>query len=514
MAISTPCLAGADVGTTNCKAVVIDRTGRILASSQVGYPTRFPRPGWAEQDPEDWHRTFVQAVRECIAAAGISPAQILALGLCGPAHNVVLLDSAGHVLRPVILWSDRRSTAQASWLHDRHGELIFRTTYQPVNPSWTLSQLLWIRHHEPDIWRRIHRVVIGKDYLTYRLTGSWQTDWYDALGTQLFDARLREWSGEICDVLQLPGACLPPVTDATMIAGKVTRQAACDTGLAEGTLVAVGSGDSSVEALGVGVVEPGQCIVKLGTSGTVNLITALPRPHPQTMTYYHLPAGRWCTIAATNSGAAAASWFGQAFNLGGDNLELAAAIDRLSAPLPPGSEGLIFHPYLQGERSPHWDPHLRGSFVGITVQHHQGHFARAVLEGVAFSLRECLDLLRGMDLPISQTRIMGGGARSAVWRQIVADVLHTELLLPDLESTAYGAALVAGVAGGLYSDVLEAARVARPVREVVVPGAKAVACYERLYPLYKRITQSLTPICHTLSDLYMNTAEGDGCLPT
>jgi xylulokinase len=497
-----PYLIGADAGTSGCKVTLIDSAGHVLAGSQAGYKTNFPRPGWAEQDPEDWHRALVQAVRQCIETADVPARDVAALSVCGPAHNVVLLDRDRCALQPVIHWSDLRSTPQAAWLEAEHGSTIYEITYQRVNPVWTLPQLLWVRQNQPEVWQRIHRVVIGKDYLSYRLTGSWRTDWYDAMGTQMFDARAREWSQPICELLGLPLDRLPPVSDATEITGKVTAAAAQETGLATGTPVAVGSGDSVVEALGAGVVEPGQCIVKLGTAGNVNVVTAEPRPDRRTLTYCHVVPDRWYTIAATNSGASSAKWFREAFNLkarspgaGGRFL-----VDRMAAEVPPGSEGLIFHPYLQGERSPYWDPALRGDFIGITIRHQQQHFARAVLEGVAFSLRDCVELVRDLGISITETRLMGGGACSALWRQIVANVLGMDLLVSAEGTTAYGAALLAGVASGVFSDVQEAAMSAIHTQGNVQSDPKNAARYAQLYPLYRQATQSLGPIYHALRE--------------
>ena len=499
---STPYLIGVDAGTSNCKATLIECGGRVVTSAQHAYPTHHPRAGWAEQDPNDWYRAVAHVVRQCINAADVDPGKILAVSVCGPAHNAVLLDREGHALQSVILWSDLRSSRQARWLEAQHGSLIFETTYHPPNPSWTLSQLLWVRENQPEIWRHIDRIVIGKDYLSYRLTGSWRTDWYDAMGTQMFDARSRVWSEPICQIIGLPLEWLPPISDAHEITGRVSAAGARETGLVQGTPLAVGSGDSVIEAMGASVVRPGQCIVKLGTAGNVNAVAAKPRPDRRTLTYSHVVPGQWFTVVPTNSGAAAAAWFREAFSLGAASTEQKGSlvVDDLAAEVAPGSEGLIFHPYLQGERAPHWDPNLRGGFVGVTVRHRQSHFARAVLEGIAFSLRDCLGLVRELNLPIAECYLLGGGARSALWRQILADVLDTELKVFSTETTSHGAALMAGVAAGVYVDVLDAARHAVRAVATVKPDPANAALYERLYVLYRQVAQSLAPLYQTWND--------------
>jgi xylulokinase len=495
-------LIGVDAGTSSCKATLIDAQGQVLASASQAYTTVYPKPGWAEQDPDAWYRALVHAVRHCVSAAGVSARDVSALSVCGPAHNVVLLDRDDRVLQPVILWSDARSAPQAGWLGSNHGSSIFNITYQAVNPGWSLSQLLWVRQNQPDIWRQIHRVVIGKDYLSYRLTGAWGTDPYDATGTQIHDVRAGQWSPLICDLLGLPPSKLPPIGAATSVTGNLTTTAARETGLTVGTVVAVGSGDSAVEALAAGAMVPGHCIIKLGTAGNVNVVTAEPRPHPRTLTYPHVIPGLWMTILATNAGAAAADWFAHAFDLRASTspaLDL-LLLEQMAAAAPAGSEGLIFHPYLQGERSPYWDPNLRGGFIGITIRHRQEHFARAILEGVAFSLRDCLGLLRELGIPVSTMHLMGGGARGAVWPQIMADALAAELTVSEPGVTSIGAAMVAGVAAGLFKDVRETARIAPLSQKTVSPDAISQAQYERQFPLYQALTRNLRPIYHALSE--------------
>lgn len=494
-------LLGADVGSSSCKVVLIDHTGREHASGQKAYDTLYSQPGWAEQDPEEWYRTFCQAVRKSLTVTDIQARQIQAISITGPAHNVVLMGENDQILRPVIHWSDRRSTPQAEWLAEEHGDLIFETTFQTVNPSWTLAQLFWVQQNQPEIWSKVKRIFLQKDYVIYRLTGSWQTDSYDAVGTQIYNVKQRSWSKELCEILDLPLSVLPPIGEATQISGFVSKVAADETGLAAGTPVAIGSGDSVVEALGVGVIETGQCIIKLATSGAVNVVTEEPQPSPLTMTYAHVIPRRWYSISATNSGASSAMWFRKAFAFNDAIGSGFSAMEELASASNPGSEGLIFHPYLQGERAPYWDPRMRGDFVGITVSHQQKHFARAVLEGVAFSLRDCLEMVKIIGLPITDITILGGGARSKLWRQILTDILGQIVRYPEGPATEYGAALLAGVAGGVYSNLYQAAEYCLKAKDLEPEGAN-IPRYEDLFSLYQRVTENLIPIQHALSEMY------------
>jgi xylulokinase len=490
-------LLGADVGSSGCKVVVADLCGKELGSGQASYSTRHPRPGWAEQDPADWYVSLCAAVRASLAIAGVPGHSILGLSVTGPAHTVALLDKQDQVLRPAIHWSDLRSVRQAEWLEAQHGERVFELSYQPVNPSWTASQLLWVRDNEPVVWGKLARILPQKDYLVYTLTGAWQTDTYDAIGTQLFDCEVGAWSQELCNLLDLDPRVLPPVREAVSLAGRLSTAAAQATGLPAGTAVAVGSGDSAIEALGVGALRPGQGIVKLATSGAVNVVTAAPQPHRTTMTYKHLSPGCWYTIAATSSGAASWAWFQRAFGREQAHAD-PGEFESLAEQAPTGSEGLLFHPYLQGERAPYWDACLRGGFLGITPRHRAAHFARAVLEGVAYSLRDCLAMLEGLGLAVDEIHLTGGGARRALWRQITADVLGRSLRCPEGEATALGAALVAGVAVQAYDTVEQASR-ASLKGNMLTPDAQAADRYSKLFLVYQQAAHGLAPVYHSLA---------------
>jgi xylulokinase len=432
-----------------------------------------------------------------MADGDLRPSDVAGLSVDGPAHSVALLGADGEVVYPTIHTSDLRSAPQTRWLEQQHGPRVFEITLQRPNVSWTLSHLLWLKQHAPEAWSRLRRVLVVKDYVRARLTGDDLTDEYDAIGTQLYDARARQWSDELCDVLGFPSDRLPRVADAFDIAGKVTAQAACNFGLIEGAPVAVGSGDSVVEAFGVGVVSPGQATAKLATHGNVNAVTDGLCPSPCLITYRHLVGGHGFTIAATNAGASSLRWFREnvAHLIQADaearSASVHALVEEVAACAPAGSDGLLFHPYLMGERTPHWDPLLRGDFIGIGAHHGLPHFMRAVLEGVAFSLRDCLGTIAEAGLPVRELRVIGGGAKIKLWRQILCDVLGRPLIRPGVEDASFGAAMLASVAVNWYADWREAVAACVHCDVMTEPDEAAHALYSRLYEIYRDAATAL-----------------------
>lgn len=507
-------LLGIDVGSSDCKVVLISTSGEIIAQRAQSYPTHQLGEGRVEQNPEDWYQVACAVTRDCVGASGIDPVQIAGAAVDGPAHNVALLDEAGAVLRPTIHWSDLRSIPQTERLEDALGHTILSTTYCRVNPAWTLPQLLWLKENEADIWARLRRILVTKDYVRYRMTGVYQTDIYDAIGTQLYDVELGVWSPELTDLLGFRAAWLPCVEHASAISGPLLPHAAEAMGLVSGIPVAVGSGDSVVEAFGIGAIEPGHCIVKLGTAANVNLVTARPYPSRQTITYQHVIPSHWFTITATNSGAATMRWFRETFfqreseQAQARGVSIHEIIDQMADGVAPGSDGLIFHPYLKGERSPYWDPYLRGDFVGISAQHNMHHFARAVLEGVAYSIRDCLQVVAAIGEPVTRFTLIGGGSKSAVWRRILCDVLGEPLHRPQNESAAYGSALLAGVATGVFADWQTAVDQCVQTREIIHPDAANHELYDAYFDVYRSITADLQRHFHRLA-LVNRTKESD-----
>jgi xylulokinase len=425
----------------------------------------------------------------------------------GPAHNVALMNKSGDILYPTIHWSDLRSSAQCEWLERWHGDRIFKITYQRVHPSWTLSQLLWLKENEPRIWPDLRRILVTKDYVRYRFTGTYETDVYDAIGTQLYDIEKDCWSEALCSLLGFSTDWLPVVSPITAVSGELLPDAAGNTGLKPGVPIAVGSGDSVVEAFGIGVVDPGQCIVKLGSAANVNIVTDRPLPSPFALTYRHVMNDRWFTITPTNSGASTMRWFRDTFCRGEESeaerrgISAYDLIGELTADIPAGCEGLIFHPYLMGERSPYWDPHLRGDFIGISAGHRVNHFARAVLEGVAFSIRDCIEEIAKLAQPVSERWLLGGGAKSEIWIKILCDVLGMPLVKPKVDDASFGAGLLAGVAVGTFPDTQAALKVYDPVERILHPEPKMHQLYSEYFDIYRHVTHDLSAHNHRLVKL-------------
>ncbi|MFN8418677.1 MAG: xylulokinase [Anaerolineae bacterium] len=503
-------LLGVDVGSSDCKVVLLDERGSLISSAAAAYPTFHPRPNWAEQNAEDWYGAARAAIRTCLNTADIDPRAIAGICVDGPAHNVALLDQHFQPIYPVIHWSDLRSVPQTRFLEEQAGERIFQLSLCRVNAAWTLAQLLWLRQNEPEVWSKLRHLLVTKDYVRYRLTGDYQTDPYDAIGTQLYDAYGQQWSAELCALTDLNPAWLPAVCPPTAIAGTLIATAAADLGLPAGIPVAVGSGDSVVEALGIGAVAAGQGLVKIGTAANVNLVTAQPQPSRQSITYPHVVADQWFTITATNSGASTMRWFRDTFcrlevqQAAAQGISVYALIDQLAEGSAPGAQGLIFHPYLNGERTPYWDPDLRGDFVGITAQHNIHHFARAILEGVAFSLRDCVDAVRQIGQPISELYLVGGGAKSARWAQTICDVIGQPLIKPPVEDAAFGAALLAGIAVGVFADTSAAVDQGVRTGTILQPNPALRDLYDAYFEVYRAITRDLAQHHHQLTKLVAN----------
>jgi xylulokinase len=451
-------LLGIDVGTTGVKAVRISETGEVLGRAEEEYPLSIPQPGWAEQDPEDWWRAA-----ERVLAAEDGP-----LGLSGQMHGLVLLDGDGGVLRPAILWNDQRTGEECAEIEATIGlERLIDLTGNRALPGFTAPKLLWVRKHEPEIWSRVARVLLPKDYVRFRLTGVHAIDAADASGTLLFDVARRQWSVEVCDALGIPVEWLPRAGESTELAG---------------------AGDQQAGALGVGVVGPGPLSVVLGTSGVVFAALDGYRADPQARVHVfcHAVPDTWEAMGVMLSAAGSLRWLRDV--VGGTFDELVGE----AAGWAPGTEGLTFLPYLQGERTPHADPDARGAFVGLSLQHDRGALVRAVLEGVAFGLRDSLELLRELGVSPTHGRASGGGARSRLWLGIVASVLGLPLELTAVdEGSAYGAALLAGVRGGVFANVPEAVAACVSVRERIDPDASQAAAYDERYARFRALYPAL-----------------------
>jgi xylulokinase len=490
------CVLGVDVSTTATKAVLVDEAGAIAGIGVSEYGFEAPRPLWSEQDPALWWDGAVAAIREAFARTRLTGADVAAIGLTGQMHGLVLLDGADQVLRPAILWNDQRTAADCDLIRDAVGpQRLVALTGNDAVTGLTAPKLVWVRDHEPDVWARTAHVLLPKDYVRLRLTGDHAMDKADGSGTLLFDLAARDWSPEMLEALRIPPAWLPPTREGPAVCGCISASAAAATGLRAGTPVVAGGGDQSANAVGVGVVDPGSVALSLGTSGVIFAASAAPlfdaagRVHA----FCHAVPERWHLMSVMLSAAGSLRWFRDTFAPEMAFSDLVAS----GASIPPGSEGLFFLPYLSGERSPHPDPRARGAFVGLTLAHDRRHLTRAVLEGVAFGLRDGLDLMIAAGMPIpGQVRASGGGTASPLWRQILADVLETEIATVETsEGAAFGAALLSTIAAGWFPDVATAARALVVTRPVAEPGADA-ARYRSAHAVYRALYPALVPVFH------------------
>lgn len=490
-------MLGIDLGAGSLKASVIDDAGRLCGEAAYPVVTLMPQPGFAEQDVGGWWQAMVAAVPQAVAAAGIAAAQISGIGVSAGAHIPVLMDAAGTVIRPAIMWSDQRAAAQAAALQAQAGAMIERTSLNRVNATWTLAMLAWLQAHEPASTARVKRLFLAKDYLRFLLTGTWETDFSDAVGALLADATTGGWSAEICALIDWDMATLPPIKAARDVVGGVTAAAARALGLAAGTPVVCGSNDTTVEFFGVGAVEPGMGAVKLATAGVLYLATKGPSVNPPVSCYPHIVPGMFYTATGTNSCASAHRWLRDLMFTDGGFAEM----DTLAASVEAGAGGMLFHPYLQGERAPYWDASLRGDFIGLTMGHTRAHFARALYEGIAFSICDVLRAAQALGLVYGTIRLMGGGARSATWRQIIADVTGLTVEVMENGDASFGAALVAGIGVGVFESPQDA--VARCVRRVsiCVPDTGRHDVYARLFEIYQQGQRVLAPLARGLADL-------------
>jgi xylulokinase len=472
-------LVGLDVGTTGVKAIAVGSDGSVLATAEHGYPLSTPRPGWSEQDPEDWWRAAEAALHEVSAGHDVA-----GIGLSGQMHGLVTLDEGDRVVRPAILWNDQRTAAECEAIEERIGlGRLMELTGNRALPGFTAPKLLWMRANEPDAYGRIARICLPKDYVRLRLTGSWAIDAADASGTLLLDVAGRRWSDEVLDALEIPPGWLPPVLESPAVSGSTTG----------GIPVAAGAGDCAAAALGVGVDGPGPASIVLGTSGVV--FAALPayRPdeHARVHVFCHAVPAAWHAMGVMLSAAGSLQWLHDVVAPDSSFDQLVAEAERWD----PGAEGILFLPYLQGERTPHADPDARGAFTGLQLRHDRGALTRAVLEGVAFGLRDSLDLLRGLGVEVSSARASGGGARSELWLRICASVLGVpiERTVVD-EGSAFGAALLGGVAGGVFADVHEAVSATVRARGVVEPDPAWQEAYAELHPRYRALYPALRAV--------------------
>ena len=497
-------LLGIDVGTGGTRAVVVDETGSVIAAASAEH-ARFASPqiGWAEQDPRDWWRAAAEAVCSVLAQPNVSLDQIACVGFSGQMHGAVLLDENNQVLRPALIWCDQRTDSQCRAITEMVGEKrLIELTSNPALTGFTLPKMLWVREQEPHIWSRVRTVLLPKDYVRLRLTGERATDVADASGTLLFDVVGRRWSDAMLDAMSIDRECLPRVFESQEITGQVSNEGAAATGLRAGTPVVAGAGDQAAGAVGMGIVRPGAVSATIGTSGVVFAATDRPAldQRGRVHTFCHAVPGRWHVMGVTQAAGLSLRWFLDRFGVlgdaaGTDNRDPYELLCEEAALAPEGSDGVLWTPYLMGERTPHLDPHARASLVGLTALHTRAHIIRAILEGVAFSLRDTLTIFAEMNVRVETIRLGGGGARSSLWRQIQADIYARDVeVLAAEEGAAYGAALLAGVGAGVWSSVDEACEQSVRVAKRVEPKPAAAALMNDRYAAYRALYPALQAI--------------------
>ena len=495
-------LLGIDVGTGGTRAVLIDSRGRVISSATAEHaPMSSPRIGWAEQSPEDWWRATCHAIHECLAKSSSSTDPISGIGLTGQMHGLVLLDAQDHVVRPALIWCDQRTGEECREITKQVGaQRLIELTANPALTGFTLPKIWWVRRHEPQLWARVRSLMLPKDYIRFRLTGARAIDVADASGTLMFDVVHRQWSQPMLEISKIDPALLPTVFESQEISGYVHEQGARAAGLPTGIPVVAGAGDQAAGAVGMGIVKPGAVSATIGTSGVVFAATSSPvlEPHGRIHTFCHAIPNRWHVMGVTQGAGLSLRWFRDQFGAGPDDGR--DPYDRLAdeaAKTPPGADGLLWTPYLMGERTPHLDPHARGALVGITAQHTRAHVIRAILEGVAFSLRDSLTLFRDIGVPIQSIRLGGGGARSPLWQQIQADIysMPVDLIEAD-EGAAYGAALLAGVGTKNWPSVEVACETAVRVAKRVEPNPKTAELMNLQYAEYRKVYPALREIRH------------------
>ena len=491
-------LIGLDIGTTGARAVAIDAEGHVVGTASAEYPIGTPRPGWTEQDPEDWWTASRVVLKDL---SGRLPEPVLGLGLSGQMHGAVFLDSRQHVIRPAILWNDQRTEAQTRTINEKVGlERLIRIAGNPALTGFQAPKLLWLRDEEPSAYALLRHVLLPKDYVRLRLTGEMTTDASDASGTLLLDLRARDWSQKLLDALEIPREWLPRVCEGPDVTGAIVNGAAQETGLPAGVWVAAGGGDNAAAAVGNGIVTEGLVSSSIGTSGVIFAHSDSLRIEPagRLHAFCHAVPGKYHLMGVTLSAGGSLRWWR---DIVGADLDY-ESLTALAAEAPSGAEGLLFLPYLAGERTPHLDPRARGAFIGLGLRHSLPHLTRAVMEGVTFSLKDCLDLMSGQGLPITHVLATGGGARSRFWRQMQADVFGLPIYRAAVdEGAAYGAALLAGVACGVYRDVSEACSVVKLDPEVIQPDPARHALYEQYHQEFARAYSGAAQTMHRLTDL-------------
>lgn len=494
-------LIGIDVGTTGTKTILINERGETIARAFSEFPLHSPYPNWAEQDPGDWWKATLETLRKVISDSGVDSGDIKGIGLSGQMHSAVFLDRHYNVLRPAILWCDTRTTKQCQWITEKVSlENLVKYVSNPALEGFTAPKIIWLRDNEPETYKKVHKVLLPKDYIRFRLTGELAAEVSDAAGTLLFDVRKRRWSEQMLKAIDVPIDFLPDCYESIDVCGRITEEVARMTGLKKGTPVVGGGADNTCGATGTGIVFEGRVLSSLGTSGVVfaHCDQVKIDPHLRVHTFCHSVPNKWYLMGVMLAAGGSFRWFRDTFGEEEKRLEGLTGIDayellsKEAAGVPVGSEGLIFLPYLMGERTPHKDAFAKGVFFGITNRHDKRHFVRAVLEGITFGMRDSLEIMRELGVRIEQIRVTGGGGRSPLWRQIQADVYGTEVVTTNAtEGPAFGAAIMAGVGAGIFGSIEEATESIIKIVERTEPIAENLEKYEEYYNIYKSLYPKL-----------------------
>ncbi len=494
-------LLGMDIGTSSTRAIIIDQNGKLIASASSDYPLITPKPGWAEQNPQDWWDASIKVIKKVLQDSKVDPKDIAGIGPSGQMHGSVFIDKNGDVIRPAILWCDQRTQPQCDEIYNTFGyEGYIKLSFNKALTGFTAPKILWLRENEPQNYEKIYKVILPKDYIRFRLSGVFATEVSDASGTGLLDIKKRNWSDEIIEGLKIKKDILPECFESYEVTAKVSKEAASLTGLIEGTPIVGGAGDQPGGAVGSGIVKPGLISDYIGTSGVVFCYCDEPvyDSEGRLHSFCHAVPGKWFLMGVTLSAAGSLKWYNDCFGPSEaikkkyPDMKKYKLLDKQAENVSCGSDGLIFLPYLTGERTPHADPHARGVFFGISYVHGQDHFVRAILEGVAFSQYDCLRLMQQVGVKSDKVILFGGGAASHIWKQIIADVFGLKIATLNVEEgPSYGGALLAGVGCGIYSSVQEATDKIIKEKEEILPNEENFKKYSKIYEIYRSIYKDL-----------------------
>ena len=482
-------LLGIDFGGGASKATLLCENGEILATNTTEYTTNYPKPGYAEQNPDDWVRATIANIKGVLDKSRVLPEDIVCISLDAATHTAVIMDDNFNVIRPAIYWTDTRSIKEVLYLKENYGEIIEKQVLHKVDTIWTLPELLWIKNNEPENWSQVRKILFAKDYVRHQLTGDYVTDYIEAEGSMMFDVNKMEWSEELCKILDMETSMMPEIVKPTDIVGNITKEASALTGLKEGTPVLCGTTDTVMEVFASGAVNKGDMTLKLATAGRICVITDKAYPDINLINYSHIIDGLFYPGTATKSCAASYRWFRDTF--GGDYKEL----DSLAESVTIGADGLVFHPYLNGELTPYANPKLCADFIGVRASHTKAHFTRAVLEGVAMSMLDCMTALDNLNINHQdKATIIGGGGKSPLWRQMIADALGIELVEMKYADSSFGSAMLAGVAVGVFENYQRALEKCNEIVSETKPDMENNKKYKALFKKYKVVQKALEPI--------------------